>query len=48
MDASNMFGRGFGENRIKLILDECPDIFLQFFKNTYAAGLPDRTFKVFS
>jgi len=26
MDASNMFGRGFGENRIKLILDECPDI----------------------
>lgn len=26
MDASNMFGRGMGENRIKLILDEYPDI----------------------
>jgi len=26
MDASNMFGHGMGENRIKLILDEYPDI----------------------
>tara|TARA_B100000795_G_scaffold132725_1_gene99055 strand:- start:2604 stop:5663 length:3060 start_codon:yes stop_codon:yes gene_type:complete len=26
MDASNMFGRGMGENRLKMILDEYPDI----------------------
>ena len=26
MDASNMFGHGMGENRLKLILDEFPDI----------------------
>ena len=26
MDASNMFGHGMGENRIKLIFDEYPDI----------------------
>ena len=28
MDASNMFGHGMGESRIKLILDEYPDILM--------------------